>query len=42
MLLKIIDMLLRNIPNIVTTYLCLYNLCIIHDDKFDLNWAKSA
>jgi hypothetical protein len=42
MLLKRIDMPLRTIPDIVTTCLCLHNLCIIHGDEFDLNWAKSA
>ena len=42
MLLKRINMPLRTIPNIVTACLCLHNLCIIHGDEFDLNWAKCA
>jgi hypothetical protein len=42
MLLKKIDMPLRTIPDIVTTCLCLHNLCIIHGDEFDMNWTKSA
>jgi len=42
MLLKRIDMPLQTIPDIVTTSLCFNNLCIIHGDEFDLNWAKSV
>jgi hypothetical protein len=26
----------------VTACLCLHNLCLIHIDKFDMNWAKNA
>jgi hypothetical protein len=42
MLLKRIDMPLQTIPCIVTTCLCLHNLCIIYGDEFYLNWAKNA
>jgi len=41
-LLKKIDMPLRNIPDMVTACLCLHNLCVIHADEFDMNWAKSV
>jgi hypothetical protein len=40
-LLKKIDMPLRSIPGMVTTCLCLHNLCLIHADEFDMNWARS-
>jgi len=40
-LLKKIDMPLRSIPDMVTTCLCLHNLCLIHADEFDMNWARS-
>ena len=33
---------LRHVPNLVTTCICLHNLCIIHKDKFDLDWAKKG
>lgn len=36
-----IDMSLRTIKNIVTTCLCLHNLCIIHCDEFDWNLTKN-
>ena len=35
-------MLLRHVPNLVTACICLHNLCIIHKDKFDLDWAKEG
>lgn len=41
-LLKRIDMPLRHVPNVVTTCICLHNLCIIHKDKFDDEWAKEG
>ena len=41
-LLKKIDMPLRSIPDMVTACLCLHNLCVIHGDEFDLNWARNA
>ena len=41
-LLKRIDMPLRHVPNVVTTCICLHNLCIIHRDKFDDEWAKEG
>ena len=41
-LLKRIDMPLQNVPDIVTATLCLYNLCILENDDFDMDWAKSA
>jgi hypothetical protein len=34
-LLKIIDMLIANVGNIITTCICLHNLCIIHGDIFN-------
>lgn len=41
-LLKRIDMPLRHIPSLVSTCICLYNLCIIHKDMFDNEWAKES
>ena len=41
-LLKRIDMPLQNVLDIVTTSLCLHNLCILENDEFDMNWARSA
>ena len=41
-ILKIVDMPLRHVQNLVTTCICLHNLCIIHKDKFDLDWAKEG
>ena len=41
-LLKKIDMQLRSIPGMVTACLCLHNLCLIHVEEFDMNWARSA
>ena len=41
-LLKQIDMPLRNLPDIVTACLCHHNLCIIEDDEFSIDWAKKA
>lgn len=41
-LLKRIDMPLRNVPNVITSCICLHNLCIIHQDKFDDEWAKEG
>jgi len=31
-----------HLPNIVITTLCLHNLCIIHGDAFDMDWARKA
>jgi hypothetical protein len=42
MLMNRINVPLQIILDIVTTCLCLHNLCIIHGEEFDLNWAKSA
>lgn len=39
---KMTDMTLQTISDIVTTCLCLHNMCIIHDNELDLNWAKNA
>jgi hypothetical protein len=39
-LFKKIDMPFWNVPDIVTTSLCLHNFCILEDDKFDM--AKVA
>jgi len=41
-LLKRIDMPLQNVLDIVTASLCLYNLCIVENDKFSMDWAKEA
>ena len=41
-LLKQIDMPLPHVPNVVTTCICLHNLCIILGDSFDMQWAKQA
>ncbi len=41
-ILKRVDMPLRHVPNLVTACICLHNLCIIHKDKFDLDWAKEG
>jgi len=41
-LLKKIDMPLRNLPDIVTASLCLHNLCILENDEFSMDWAKEA
>ena len=41
-MLKRIDMPLRYVPNLVTACICLHNLCIIHQDKFDDEWAKEG
>jgi hypothetical protein len=41
-LLKRIDMPLRHIPNVITACICLHNLCIIHRDEFDIEWAKEG
>ena len=39
---KMTDMTLQTISDIVTTCLCLHNMCNIHDNELDLNWAKNA
>lgn len=36
-LLKNINMLLHSITGKITARLCLYNLCLIHADEFDIN-----
>ena len=41
-LLKRIDMSLQNVPDIITASLCLHNLCILENDDFDMDWARSA
>ena len=41
-LLKRIDMPLQNVPDIVTASLCLRNLCILENDDFDMDWARSV
>jgi hypothetical protein len=41
-LLKIIDMSLRHVPNLAITCICLHNLCIIHRNKFDDEWTKEG
>ena len=39
-LLKRIDMPLKQVSNLVTTYICLHNLCIIYEDEFDMQWEN--
>jgi hypothetical protein len=41
-ILKRVDMSLRHVPNLVTVCICLHNFCIIHKNKFDLDWAKEG
>ena len=41
-LLKRIDMPLQNVLDIVTASLCLHNLCILENDDFDMDWARSV
>ena len=41
-LLKQLDMPFPNVPDVVTACICLHNLCIIHGDGFDMQWAKNA
>ena len=41
-ILKRIDIPLRHVQNLVTTCICHHNLCIIHKDKFDLDWIKKV
>jgi hypothetical protein len=41
-LLKRIDMPLHHLPSIVIAIFCLHNLCIIHGDAFDMDWAREA
>ena len=41
-LLKRIDVPLENLPDLVTTCICLHNLCIIHGDGFNMQWARKA
>ena len=41
-MLKRIDMPFRLVPNLLTACICLHNLCIIHQNKFDDEWAKEG
>ena len=41
-LLKMIDMSFQNVPNIMTASLYLYNLCILENDDFDMDWTRST
>jgi hypothetical protein len=41
-ILKRVDMPLRHLPNLFTTCICLYNLCIIYKDNFDNAWAEES
>ena len=41
-LLKRVHVPLRHMPDLVTACICLYNLCIIHANDFDIEWAKVA
>ena len=33
---------LKHVPDLVTAYICLYSLCIIHGDNFNMKWAEEA
>ncbi len=33
---------LHHLPSIVIAIFCLHNLCIIHGDAFDMDWAREA
>ena len=37
---KRIDVPLKNIPDLVIACICLHNLCVIHADGFDMQWAN--
>jgi hypothetical protein len=37
-----VDVPLRSVADIVSTYIVLYNLCIITKDKFDSVWIEEA
>jgi len=41
-LLKRLEMPLRNVLDIVTMFLCFHNLCILENDEFSMDWAKEA
>ncbi len=41
-LLKRVDTPLRHVPNLITACLSLHNLCIIHKDNFNMQWAKEV
>ena len=41
-LLKYIDLPFENVCDLVTTCIYLDNLCLIHGDGFDMQWAKEA
>ena len=41
-LLKRIDLPLQNMPNIVTTSLCLHNLCTLENDGFGMDWTRNV
>jgi hypothetical protein len=41
-LLKILDMSLQNIPEVITNCICVHNLCIIHGDSFDMKWTQKV
>ncbi len=41
-LLKWVDMPLKQVPNLITTHLSLHNLCIIHKDNFNMQWLEEV
>jgi len=41
-LLKRINMSFHHLLNIVTTILCLHNLCIIHGDTLNMDWTRKV
>lgn len=41
-LLKWIEVSLQNLSDLVTTCICLHNLCIINGDEFNMRWAKKV
>ena len=41
-LLKRIDVPLQNLTDLLTSCICLHNLCLIHGDGFNMRWAVEA
>lgn len=41
-ILKRIDVPFQIFYDLLTTYICLHNLCIIHSDRFNMRWVTEA
>ena len=39
---KIVDLLLRHMTDVVATYIMLHNMCTIGKDNFDIEWLKEV